>query len=177
MRLLLILGLLITGTTVQAQLQMAKVVGKNADKYKLGFGAFAYYDFPLNEVGNQSARLELMDLAFFPVKNKDVDASAAYVSIKLGYKHIFSETKTGFYLEPQAGYCRVVVAAPNESEASHGDGIAAALEGGYSLEVGQAGNVLNFGLKYETDRAGKEHTLSSVGLRLSYSFNLFRRRE
>ena len=46
MRLLLIIGLLIIGTTLQAQLQLAKVVGKNADKYKLGYGAFAYYDFP-----------------------------------------------------------------------------------------------------------------------------------
>jgi hypothetical protein len=177
MRLLLIIGLLISGTTLQAQLQMAKVVGKNADKYKLGYGAFAYYDFPLNEEGNQSARLELLDLAYFPAKDKDVDATKAYVSIKLGYKHIFSETRTGFYLEPQAGYCRVVVIEPDAPEASYGDGFAAALEGGYSLEVGQAGHLLNFGLKYETDRAGAAHTLSSVALRLSYSFNLFRRRE
>jgi hypothetical protein len=32
-----------------------------------------------------------------------------------------------------------------------------------------------FGVKYETDRGGAG--LSSVGLRLSYAFNMFRRKE
>src|SRR5688572_4945363 len=109
-------------TCLHAQLAVAKMVGKNADKAKLGFGAFSYIDIPTNEEGTQSFRIELLDFAYFPRKI-DEDPSRAYLSIKLGYKYIFSETKTGFYVEPQVGYCRVVVVEQDAPEAEHGDGI------------------------------------------------------
>jgi len=121
-----------------------------------------------------------MDLAYFPGKdgNGFTSGSArAYISVKVGYKLILSETRTGWYIEPSLGYCRVVDAPDNEPEATSGDGVAAALEGGYNLEAGQRGHELAVGLKYETDRAGRAHTISSIGLRFSYSFNLFRKRE
>ncbi len=119
--------------------------------------------------------IELMDFIFFPQKDNDIHSVIGYISIKLGYKHIFSqETKTGFYIEPSLGYCRVVNS--EGSEGTYKDGVAIAGEAGYTLEVGQRGNNLNFGLKYETDRAGTNHTVNSVGLRLSYSFHLFRKR-
>jgi hypothetical protein len=175
-KLSLLLLFSILSSCIYAQLAIAKMVGKNADKAKLGFGAFSYIDIPTNEEGTQSFRIELLDFAYFPRKI-DEDPSRAYLSIKLGYKYIFSETKTGFYVEPQAGYCRVVVVEQDAPEAAHGDGIAAALEAGYSLEVGERGNTFNFGLKYETDRAGSEYTINSIGFRVSYSFNLLRRRE
>lgn len=164
----------IISSAVHAQLAIAKVVGKNAGQSKIGFGAFTYFDFPVNEEGTSSLRLELLDFAYFP-RSADTALTKAYVSIKVGYKHIFSETRTGFYVEPQLGYCRVVSIEKEAPEATHGDGIAAAFEAGYSLEVGERGNTFNFGLKYETDRAGPEHTISSVGFRVSYSFNFFRR--
>ncbi len=170
--------LLIVSYAGSAQLMVTKLVGKDSEKNSLGFGVFAYYDFPIGEMGNQSIRIELMDLAFFPAKNSDVDPAKAYISIKLGYKYIFSEEgKTGFYIEPQAGYCRVVATPPELPDATYGDGIALAMEAGYSLEVGARGNAINFGLKFENDRAGKEHTISSIGFRVSYSFNLFKRRD
>ena len=155
-----------------AQLAVAKVVGKNASKYKIGFGIFGYYEIPLNEVGNNSIRLELLDLAYFPSNDADDHHSKGYLSFKLGYKNIFSETKTGFYAEPQLGYCRVI-----GGDGKQAGGIALAGEAGYSLEVGQQSNTLNFGLKYETDMAGSEQTISSVGFRFSFSLDLFRRRE
>ena len=89
---------------------------------------------------------------------------------------MFSETQSGFYLEPSVGYCRVVDAREGR-DATHGDGLAAAMEGGYSLAVGQNGHSLNLGLKYETDRGGAGYILNTVGLRLSYAFNLFRKKE
>jgi hypothetical protein len=58
-------------------------------------------------------------------------------------------------------------------EATYGDGIAVAMEGGYSLGVGERGHSINLGLKYETDRGGKGYELNSVGFRVSYAFNLF----
>lgn len=174
----LLLSLLICfSSNIFAQLSIAKVVGKNADKFKIGYCVFSYYDFPIGEIGNNSIRIELMDLAVFPSKNKGWDSLAGYLSIKAGFRHIFSsESKTGFYIEPQIGYCRVVSAETGPNDAIVGDGIALALETGYTIELGERGNGLNFGLKYETDRAGKDKTISSVGFRISYDFKLFRRR-
>jgi hypothetical protein len=70
-----------------------------------------------------------MDFAFFPSKPIR-KVPIGYLSIKLGYKYVFSETKTGFYLEPSAGYCRVVFNDPSDwqTQTSYGDGVAAALE-------------------------------------------------
>jgi len=165
---------------LHAQLSLTKMVGKNADKYKLGYDIFTFYNFPLNEEGNKSVQLELLDFAWFRGKDGDgfnTGSAKAYVSIKVGYKNIFSETKTGFYLEPSVGYCNVVdMSADQTEDATSGNGIAAALEGGYSLEVGQKGHTVNLGLKYETDRAGSLHTISSVGFRVSYQFNMFRKK-
>ena len=162
-----------------AQLMAAKMVGKDAAKYGVGYGLFTYLDFPL-VIENQSFRIELMDLAFFPTKGENFFTSTAdakgYISIKLGYKYVFSETRAGFYLIPSAGYCRAVDAKEGE-DATYGDGIAGALEGGYSLEVGQKGHSLNFGLKYEYDRGNATHVIQSIGLRFSYAFNLFRKKE
>jgi hypothetical protein len=158
---------------------VAKLVGKDAAKYGLGYGLFSYLDIPLaNE--NQSFRIELMDLAFFPTKGENLFTTTAdfkgYISIKLGYKYVFSETQAGFYLLPSVGYCRAVLIKEGE-DATHGDGIAGALEGGYTLEVGQNGNTLNFGVKYEYDRGNATHIIQSVGLRVSYGFGLFRKKE
>ena len=166
-------------TTSHAQLSLTKAVGKNADKYRLRYDLFSFISFPLNSE-NQSIRLELIDFAYFPGKTGGsaftTPNGAGYLSIKLGYKYVFSETKTGFYLEPAVGYCRVVYSREGE-DPTHGDGVAGAMEGGYSLEVGQKGHIINLGLKYETDRGSSSHIINSVGLRLSYEFNMFRNKE
>lgn len=174
---ILILISIIFSVPALAQLSVAKIVGKNADKFNIGYGVFSYYDFPVGEFGNNSVRIELLDLVVFPSKNQGWDSLSGYISIKAGFRHIFSnESKTGFYIEPQIGYCRVVSAETGPADAIYGDGIAIAAEVGYTIEMGQNGNGLNFGLKYETDRAGKDKTISSIGFRISYDYRLFRRR-
>jgi hypothetical protein len=161
--------------TAHSQLAVLKMIGKNSENYKMGYGFFTYYDWPVDEAGTQSLRIELLDLGFFPAKDKNRYPDKGYVSIKLGYKKIFSETRTGFYIEPQAGYGRVTTT--DGVTTTSGDGLALAAEAGYGLEVGERGHLINFGVKYETDRAGSNNTVSAVALRLSYSFNLFGRRE
>ncbi len=170
---------LMTMTALYSQVMVTKMLGKKANESSLGFGVFAFYDFPLKDVENQSIRIELMDLAFFPYKSDTSTVPIGYLSIKLGYKYIFSETKTGLYIEPQAGYCRVVSNDPSNysTQTSYGDGVALAMEVGYTFEVGQRGHVINFGLKYEYDMAGAANTISSIGLRASYQFNLFQKRD
>jgi hypothetical protein len=158
---------------------VTKLVGKNFTQSKLGFGLFGYYEFPFKNTQNNSIRIELFDFGYFPTKSDTLSIPIGYISIKIGYKHIFSETKTGFYFEPQAGYCRVVSNDPNNltTQSSYGDGFALALEFGYSLEVGERGHVINIGLKYENDIAGSPNSMSSLGFRVSYAFNLFGRRD
>jgi hypothetical protein len=168
---------LIFSVTAHSQLMVSKLLGKNSKNSKMGFGAFAFYDFPLNEEETRSIRLELLDFAYFPTKDDNLNAILGYISIKVGYKYVFSETKTGFYLEPQVGYCRTVLDDVNQVDAVTGDGVALALEGGYGIEVGQQGNTINIGVKYEKDlTSSSATTISSIGFRVSYSFGLFKRR-
>ncbi len=161
-----------------SQIMVSKLIGKEAAKFGLGYGLFTYLDFPLASE-NQSFRIELMSLAFFTTKGENfftsMADSKAYISAKLGYKYVFSETQAGFYLIPSAGFCRAISIKEGE-DATYGDGIAAALEGGYSLAVGQKGHTLNFGLKYEYDRGNAAHTIQSLGFRFSYAFGMFRRK-
>ena len=77
---------------------------------------------------------------------------------------------------PSAGYCKTVIIKEGE-DATEGDGIAGALEGGYNLEVGQNGQAITFGLKYEYDYGNSTHIVQSVGFRVSYAFGLFRKKE
>lgn len=177
-KMLLLIICIFLGYISFGQLMIIKSLGKNSNNSQLGYGTFVYYDIPLNDEGNKSVRIELLDFAYFPPKNPNIISTIGYLSIKAGYKKIFSESKTGFYIEPQAGYCRVVTYRKSTStEKTYGDGIALALETGYSLEVGQRGNTLNFGLKYESDLAGADYSAQTLGLRFSYSFHLFRRKE
>lgn len=158
---------------------VSKLIGKDSEKYGLGYGLFSYIDIPTVH-DNQSLRIELLDVALFPTKGENLfktyEGIKGYVSIKLGYKYVFSETQTGFYLLPSAGYTRVIFTHANSDETTYGNGIAGALEGGYTLEVGQSGHSISLGTKYEYNRGNAEHTLQSVGLRLSYAFGMFRRR-
>ena len=152
------------------------MLGKNSGNSKLGFGLFGYWSIPLNDIGNRNLMIELFDAAYFPRKNSQVESVIGYVSVKIGYRYIFSaETQTGFYIEPSVGYCRVVHS--EGPDGNYGDGVAVAGEAGYTIEVGQRGQSLNFGLKYEKDMAGKITSLSSIGFRLSYSFRLLGRKD
>ena len=179
-RLILLFSFTILLSSLHAQLSVTKLFGKDADRYKLGFALFSFYDFPLNSGSYyKSIRLELMDFAYYPGKDGNFFSATygtGYLSIKLGYKLIFSETQTGFYVEPSAGYCSVTNAETNLENASKKSGYAAALEGGYSIAVGESGQALSLGLKFETDRAGADHTLNSLGFRVAYQFNLFRKK-
>ncbi len=177
-KILLLLFLFALSSSLYSQVALVKMVGKNSGNSNIGFGVFWNWEIPVNDIGNRNIMLELMDFSYFPRKHSEINSVIGYLSIKAGYKYIFSEeTKTGFYIEPSLGYCRVVSSEDrDDGETLYGDGVALAVEAGYSLEVGQQANTLNFGLKYESDLAGAKTTVSSVGFRFSYSFHLFRKR-
>lgn len=77
---------------------------------------------------------------------------------------------------PSLGYCRTVFTHEGQ-HATTGDGIAGAIEGGYSLELGDRGHALNFGLKYEYDYGNATQIIQSLGFRVSYAFGRFRTKE
>ena len=163
-----------------AQIMVSKLISKGDSRFGLGYGLFVYYDYQLRHE-NQSIRIELAELAAYPIKGENLFTSdldvKGYLSAKLGYKYVFSETQGGFYLLPSVGYCRVAFATGGPDDATYGDGIAAALEAGHTWEVGQGNNTINLGLKYEYDRGNATHILQSIGLRFSFGFGLGRRRD
>jgi hypothetical protein len=169
---LLFFSLVIT-TSLSAQIGIATRIGKGASAAKLGYNGFLHYDVSLNEFGNRRIRLALVDFSFFPSKIKP-DLESGSISIKLGYKHIFSADQTGFYVEPQAGFCWVAsYATIDELPNDVARGLTLALQGGYNLAVGKRENSLDFGLKFESCLPGSRYMVNSLALRVSYSFRLF----
>lgn len=161
--------------SVSSQLSVLKLVGKNSKEHRIGFGAFYSIDIPIDETGTKCVILELIDFGYFPAKQSSYMDEAGYASFKIGYRYIFSEeSKTGFYVEPQAGYG--LTAIGNE-DPEPGKGFALAMIAGYSLEVGKGGNNFTFGLKYETCFANNDKELSSVGFRIAFSYRLFRKKD
>src|SRR6186713_273720 len=128
----LLVLIFITSFSAQSQLAVSRMIGKNSKNYKIGFGLFGNYEYPLNETGTQNLMIELLDLEYFPGKpyNSNEDKmSSGFLSIKIGYRYIFSEeSRTGFYVEPQLGYVRVVHVDDQWAEGKYGDGVAAAFE-------------------------------------------------
>jgi hypothetical protein len=164
-----------------AQLIVSKMLGKDAKNYGMGFGIFTFLDFQLPSV-NRSIVVELLEFVYFPQKGGGgyfaAPAGKGYYSIKVGYKNYFSEDDAGFYIQPSVGGAAVSIARENEPEADEAYGFSGSLEGGYSFAVGQTpGHKINLGLKYEYCYAKQSHQIQTLGLRMSYSFGLFRRRD
>ena len=92
-----------------SQLMVAKLVGKDALRTVLGMAYSLTLTFHWQVA--TSFRIELMDLAFFPTKGENFFTSTAgakgYISIKLGYKYVFSERKQASIL-----YLQLVIAGP-----------------------------------------------------------------
>lgn len=178
-KLLLILLFFSVQQAASAQVLVSKLLGKGAADFGLGYGIFTYFDIP-RPAENQSFRIELLDLAFYAKKGESLftstESARAHLSTRLGYKYVFSETSAGFFVLPSAGYCQTFFIEPGQSTVK-GNGIAAALETGYALEVGQNENKLNFSIKYEYDHGGADLVLQSVAFKFSYAFGVFRRRE
>ncbi len=156
-----------------AQLSMVKMLGKEGEKSKLGYSFFCNAGFPVNEVGNRQVVIEFLDFSLFPPKDESLNNSIiGNLSIKAGFRNVFnSEGSTGFFIEPQAGYCVVVRDAIGK--ATKKSGFAAAMVGGYNIGVGQRGSAISIGIKYEADMAGTDYSIQTLGFRLQYAFNMF----
>ena len=157
---------------LSAQVSVLKIVGKNAEGYKPSFGIFYSFDIPTNPLENNSISFELFDFGNFDVKNNFGKEPTAYLSVKTGFRHIFSaEGKTGLFIEPQAGYCWTTA---DKSYSAIQGGLALAMVAGYSQEVGFSGHSLLFGFKYETDLPGSNKQINTIGFRFAFNYNFKR---
>ena len=86
--------------TVSAQLQISKLVGKNSSDYKLGFGGFLKFSYPISE----AADVTLEAGANIFQSKDDPEYGLAVLPIKAGYRYTINQSGTGFYVEPQVGY-------------------------------------------------------------------------
>ena len=171
-KILLFQGALFLFFFLTGQVSVMKIVGKNAEGYKPGTGIFFSFDIPVNPAGNNSVIFELFDFGNFNVKNDYGQEPTAYLSVKTGFRHIFStEGRTGLFIEPQAGYCWTT---SDKYYSTLQSGLALAIVTGYSLEVGFRGNSLLFGFKYETDLPGTDKQINTIGFRFAFNYN-FRR--
>jgi hypothetical protein len=154
---------------LSGQVSVIKIVGKNANGYKPGTGIFYSFDLPVTPVENNSVTFELFDFGNFYVKNNYGKEPTAYLSVKGGFRHIFNtEGKTGFFIEPQTGYCWTT---SDKHNLNIQGGIALAMVAGYSQEVGFSGHSLVFGFKYEMDLPGSERQINTIGFRFAFNYS------
>jgi hypothetical protein len=85
---------------VNAQIEVAKVLGKGSKDYGLAFGAFLKFAYPVSEAGDVSLE---GNFVYFPLKG-DWQNGFGLITLKAGYRYTLDGTGTGFYIEPQAGY-------------------------------------------------------------------------
>lgn len=154
---------------LSGQVSVIKIVGQKADGYKAGTGIFYSFDLPVNQLENNSITFELFDFGNFYVKNNSGKEPTAYLSVKGGFRHIFnSEGKTGFFVEPQAGYCWT---KSDKSYLNIQGGLALAVVAGYSQAVGFSGHSVVVGFKYEKDLPGSDKQINTIGFRFAFNYS------
>jgi hypothetical protein len=165
-KLLILTTVIVVSMTVHAQLDVAKLIGKNSKDFKLGFGAFIKGAFPLSdEMSDLTAEI---GVKFFFYNDGSGDGMA-YCPLKLGYRRLLRDDHTGFYLEPQAGYNVYGVASDERF-----NGFVWSAGGGYLFAP--SGRIqFDIGLRYESV-VYKGSSVNSVGLRITHNF-MFGRRE
>lgn len=83
-----------------AQIEVSKLIGKNSSDYKIGYGGFLKFSYPVSDGDDVS--LETGVHIFF---DKDYsEYGMADVPLKVGYRYTLNRAGTGFYVEPQLGY-------------------------------------------------------------------------
>lgn len=99
-KILFVVPLLFLLTRVSAQVEVLKLTGQEGKDYRLGFGAFLKFAFPVNE----ASFLTIEAGANFIGQKEDREQGMAIIPAKLGYRYTINGSGIGFYVEPQVGY-------------------------------------------------------------------------
>ncbi|MCW3080506.1 autotransporter outer membrane beta-barrel domain-containing protein [Segetibacter sp.] len=163
-KILLLCAIIFLVNQVNAQLEVVKIIGKNSKEYKLGYGGFLKFSYPISE----TADLTLEGGALIFRFQDDPSDGMVLIPVKAGYRYALNGTGTGFYIEPQAGY---TVHGANSNEIIKGFTWAAGT--GYLFQP--SGSVqFDLGLRYESVIYGGG-SINYVGLRLSHNFSFKKR--
>ncbi len=153
--------------TSTAQIEVAKIIGKNSEKYVLGFGAFVKFSYPISEADDVTLEI---GASVFREKNSTSNG-LIYVPLKLGYRYSFDRTGSGFYIEPQLGYNLIGAITTYDSDARKYidkkiNGITGSATAGYLFQP--IGNIkIDLGLRFETTHFDGG-SANSVSFRLSH---------
>lgn len=160
---------LLSGIIFQAgaQIQFAKLIGKNSSDYKSGYGAYLKFSYPVSEASDIS--LEVGALIF--TSKTDSRFGWDVVPVKAGYRYTFNKTGSGFYAEPQVGYS-VYGINPDDNKFT---GLILGAGTGYLFQP-IAGIQFDLGIRYESVQY-KGGSLNYLSLRLSHNFSIRKREE
>ncbi len=163
----LLLGLFVfISLNSHAQIQISKLIGKNSSEFKLGYGAFLKFSYPVSE--GSDVTLEGGANVFLM---KDYpEYGWVVVPVKAGYRYTLNQSGTGFYIEPQLGY-NVYGIDPDDNKFT---GLILGAGVGHLFQPG-GGVQFALGLLYESalHQGGAANYLS---LRLTHNFT-FRKRD
>lgn len=158
--------------SVNAQLEIAKLIGKNSADYKTGFGGFLKFGYPVSDAADVSLEVGAL---FFSEKQGN-GYGIGVLPVKLGYRYTFNGTGAGFYGEPQIGYNAYGVNSHdvngyNVDDKFHGIVVGAGV--GY-LFPSLYGIQFDLGLRYESILY-KGNSVNCIGLRLTHNFSFKKR--
>ena len=160
---------LLCGIIMQAgaQIQFAKLTGKNSGDYKTGYGGYLKFSYPVSEASAVS--LEVGALIF----TSKIDSRFGWdvVPVKAGYRYTFNNTGSGLYVEPQVGY-NVYGIKPDDAKFT---GLILGAGTGYLFQpIG--GIQFDLGIRYETVQFSGG-SLNYFSLRLAHNFSIRKREE
>ena len=102
MRKALVFSLLISVCIqLNAQIQAAKIIGKNGDDISLGYGGFFKLSYPVSAASDVSLEVGAL---IFPAKKGSFNKGWGVIPFKAGYRYILTRKNFGPYIEPQVGY-------------------------------------------------------------------------
>ncbi|MEO7983113.1 MAG: hypothetical protein ABI688_03420 [Bacteroidota bacterium] len=95
---LLLLALL--SNKVNAQVEVAKLLGKNSKDFNLGYGGALKFGFPVSDAADVCVEAGIMIF----LEKEYPEYGALWVPFKLSYRYTLNGTGSGLYAEPQVGY-------------------------------------------------------------------------
>ena len=158
----------------QAQIEVAKIIGKNSEKYGLGYSAFIKFSYPITDADDIS--LEYGATVF--MEKGSSTRGLLYAPLKLGYRYTLNRTGRGFYVEPQLGF-NTIGAYTTYDQGTNIDkkinGFVGGVTAGYLFQP--LGNInFDIGLRFETVKF-EGGSANAISLKLAHYFNIGRKRE
>ena len=160
--------------SINAQLFVSKILGKNSSKYTKGWGGFYAISIPVSTADAVSAEIGF-NIFFLKADNRYGIITAP---LKLGYSYTFDRSGTGFYVEPQLGYNLAGVSPSNDNDSyryveDKFNGVSTTVNLGYLMNWRAIGAEIKVGTRAETVFYGRG-AVTYAGLMFLLSWKKFR---